>query len=183
MFTCLSSLSGHCPPSISFQCTRSHLAKAPERSAHQDLTNRHTYCGGPPSPLDLRLFSSGSVSGLRTADSNSMQKCGKSFHASGFSKPPSNPDADLPGHTRTDSNLESRRVGVDRLMDALPLPAGRHRSLQLGSIHEDQHLYHTGGTARVGSMPLPAIGTLAFMLCIEILQCLGVRSASASAVL
>ena len=55
-------------------------------------------------------------------------------------------------------------MGVDRLMDALPLPAARLRSLQLGSIHEDQHLYHTGGAARVGSMPLPAIGTLLVML-------------------
>ncbi|KAK9835894.1 hypothetical protein WJX74_010454 [Apatococcus lobatus] len=65
------------------------------------------------------------------------------------------------GMGRPPSSFEAaRRVGVDRLIDALPLPAARLRSLQLSSVHEDQHLYHTGGTARVGSMPLPSIGPI-----------------------
>ena len=51
-------------------------------------------------------------------------------------------------------------MGVDKLVDASLLPpASRQRSMQLGPIREDQRVYHTGGTARVGSMPLPSLGT------------------------
>ncbi|KAK9866621.1 hypothetical protein WJX84_000378 [Apatococcus fuscideae] len=54
-----------------------------------------------------------------------------------------------------------RRVGVDKLVDASLLPpASRQRSMQLGPIREDQRVYHTGGTARVGSMPLPSLGPI-----------------------